>query len=411
MGIIDTRDDLKPIFQAKPDMRFGTTFLSNKYRDYAVNGESIMDKATGEIFTKRPTDGRVVSFFQNQKFIDDMMLELRVLLTTHPELQHPDSRDFGAFFLSTDFDVMSIHNEKDIDIQENDIVIDNEAENPFNRLKFNISNKSNGFTINITTRNSDKVIVEYATGLYNKFFYNYRGTADQFHEEARKFTENEKWMDSNATLTYEVVIKYRDVAEFTTYEFTDYVRVNEQSCVLFPPTLSTQELATAEAVNVRIKSIKFEKLHKLIECQEYIHDFDPGYTKLLHMDGHIYVRYITVGTFINSANEIVLLGNEFLVALADMPYVYRCMNKLSSLMTQNSHILSTTRPDDDIWKPNALWAERLRDVYKNGYTIDFETETDIHQLALYLANNDDTEYVDMSETAGDDDILLIRSDE
>lgn len=411
MGIIDTRDDLKPIFQAKPDMRFATSFISNKYRDYAVNGESIMDKATGEIFTKRPTDGRVVSFFQNQKFIDDMMLDLRVLLTTHPEFQHPGSTDFGTFFLSTDYDVMSIHNEKDVDIQENDITIDNTAENPFNRLEFNISNKSNGFTINLTTRNADKVIVEYATGLYNKFFYNYRGTADQFYEEKRKFEENEKWLDCNATLSYDVVIKYRNIGELATYEFTDYIRVNEKSCVTFPPTLGIQELATAEKVTVKIKSIKFEKLHKLLECQDYIPEFDPGYNKLLHMDTHIYLRYITIGTFVNSASDITLLGNEFLVALADMPYVYRCMNKLASLMSESSNILSTTRPGDDIWRPNTLWAERLRDVYKNGYSINFDTETDIHQLALYLANNDDTEYVDMSETAGDNDILMIRSDE
>ena len=48
--------DLKPTMVAKPDMRFATTFISNKYRQYAVNGESLMDKATGEIFTKRLED-------------------------------------------------------------------------------------------------------------------------------------------------------------------------------------------------------------------------------------------------------------------------------------------------------------------------------------------------------------------
>jgi len=66
MSEIISSNDLKPIYQAKPDMRFATTFISNKYRDFAVKGEVLMDKATGEIFTKRPEDGRVVSFFQNK---------------------------------------------------------------------------------------------------------------------------------------------------------------------------------------------------------------------------------------------------------------------------------------------------------------------------------------------------------
>ena len=67
--ITTTADSYKPTNVEQPDMRFATTFLSNKYRDYAVKGESLMDKATGEIFTKRPLDGRVVSFFQNKKYI------------------------------------------------------------------------------------------------------------------------------------------------------------------------------------------------------------------------------------------------------------------------------------------------------------------------------------------------------
>ena len=76
-GVQDTRSALRPIFVSKPDMRFATSFLSIENRDFAVHGESIMDKATGEIFTKRKTDGRVVSFFQNKKYLHDMMMEMR----------------------------------------------------------------------------------------------------------------------------------------------------------------------------------------------------------------------------------------------------------------------------------------------------------------------------------------------
>ena len=407
---IYSRADLRPVFEAKPDMRFATTFLSNKYRDYAVNGESIMDKATGEIFTKRKEDGRVVSFFQNQKYLDALMLDLRILLTTHPEMRHPTDRT--SFFLSTDYDVMTIHDNHDVNIVENNISIDNNAENPFNKLRFRVSNKSNGFFINLTTRSSDTVAIEYATGKYNSWLRNFVGTGDQFIEESLKFQQIEKWEDSNAILTYELVIKYRNSGELNTYEFTDYIRVNELSCVTFPPTINTNTLENAEVVLVKIKSIDFHKLHFLLDYKEYVPDFIQEFNKVIYFDNNIYLRYVTFGSFIDSVSSIDLLGNEFLVALADMPYVYKYMNKLKSLMADSSVLVSSTRPTEDVWSPNMMWAERLREVYKGGYEINFDTETDIHQLALYLAANDDTDYVSISLSADDgNDIYAERSDE
>ena len=41
----------------QPNLRFGTSFLdSSKYRDRAVNGETLMDKRTGEVVFKRKED-------------------------------------------------------------------------------------------------------------------------------------------------------------------------------------------------------------------------------------------------------------------------------------------------------------------------------------------------------------------
>ena len=46
--IVNT-SDLHPTYVAQPDMRFATGFLSHEYRDYAVNGESMVDKSSGEL--------------------------------------------------------------------------------------------------------------------------------------------------------------------------------------------------------------------------------------------------------------------------------------------------------------------------------------------------------------------------
>ena len=46
----------KPTIISEPDTRFAASMLSTKYRIHAVPGEVLMDKTSGEIFIKRPSD-------------------------------------------------------------------------------------------------------------------------------------------------------------------------------------------------------------------------------------------------------------------------------------------------------------------------------------------------------------------
>ena len=74
-------DGSLPTIITKPNQRYAATFLSTKYRKYAANGEVLKDNTSGEIYLKRKDDGKVVSFFQNKKYMHDLTLELRVLLS------------------------------------------------------------------------------------------------------------------------------------------------------------------------------------------------------------------------------------------------------------------------------------------------------------------------------------------
>ena len=112
--------DVKPTVIVEPDMRFATTFLSTKFRDYAVPGEALMDKTSGELFMKRPSDGKVISFHQNKKMIHDMILELRVLLVNNPGFRYPNSNN-ESFFVSTNYDVIAMNNEHLIDLTKENI--------------------------------------------------------------------------------------------------------------------------------------------------------------------------------------------------------------------------------------------------------------------------------------------------
>ena len=393
--VTTTADAYKPTNIEKPDMRFGTTFLSNKYRDYAVNGESIMDKATGEIFTKRPLDGRVVSFFQNKKYMHDLMLELRVLLNNNGSFRYPEEDEGDAYYISTDYDIMSLFYERDIDILTSDLMIPNSNTTETSKLNFNVSKKSNGFFCRLTSRDSDKAVIEFLTNQYNSIISNYEGTDEKFLQEKEKFNTIEKWADSNATITYEVKVK--DAQEVYSYTLTDYVRINEESCVLYPETIGNASLIDSDKVTVTIKSITFDKIHFMNKYRaSFSSEVITGMNKLMYPDKSIFIRYCNICSFIDKSTDIELHGNEFIIALMDVPYVRRYMMKMSKLNSDANIVLSPTRPETDIWLTNGVWAEQVRIARQGGEEIYLDCEVNIQKLENYLATNDSTEYVTMS---------------
>ena len=403
---IVTQKDLRPspTYQVNPDMRFATTFISNKYRDYAVKGETLMDKATGEIFTKRPEDGRVVSFFQNKKYISELMLDLRVMLTNNVSFTYPNVEDLNACYLSTDYDMMSLYENRDLNIIETDQIIPN-TEEDVTKLKFNLSRKSNGFFCRMTSRDSDKAVIEWLTNQYNAICKNYTGTDSDFLAEKEKFSSIENWEDSNATLNYDLSITTN--GNTITHSLQEHIRINEDSCVLFPQSLTRSVLESASVITVTIKSIIYDKIHFMFNHKDDLgNSFADGLSKFIYPDNSIFIRYCNICSFVDDSTDIYLLGNEFIIALMDISYVRRYMLKMGSLITESTFLVSPTRPGDESWMVNGIWAEQVRNVYKGGYEINLDSETDIHQLEMYLASNDDTDYLNFSVTQNDKDIFV-----
>ena len=165
MPTIVVSSTTRPTHYTTPDMRFGTTFLSTEYRDYAVEGEVLIDKISGEIFMKRPSDGRIISFHQNKKYMHDLVLELRVLLTNNESFLYPVNNK-SAYYVNTDYDLVAINDEAILNILENDTTISNTSTNPLYTLKFKVSKDCNGFFCRPTSRDCDKAIIEFMTNRF-----------------------------------------------------------------------------------------------------------------------------------------------------------------------------------------------------------------------------------------------------
>ena len=404
-SISDTSSSLKPIYEAKPDMRYATTFLSNKFRDYAVKGESLQDKITGEIFTKRKEDGRVVSFFHNKKYLQDTMFELRILLVNNPSFRRPASDDVNAQYLAIDYDAMSLFDDKEVDIKGRTVEINNTSDKSVHHIEFKLSKNTNGFFVTAQTRDDDKTIIEWLSTHYNALLANYNGDSPDLIAEHNRFVNNERWITNNSIINY--TIEITTGINITTYTFEDFIRMNETSCVLFPSNFDFSLFDDADEVKIYINSIDMHKANFVLNnLGIFPASVTSGISKFIAVDNKIQLRYIGVARFIDNVSDIELLGNEFICTMLDMTYIANYLSRVAKLVNESTLIFSPTRPADDIWPINTLWAEQVRDVFKGGYEVDMNSEINLKLLEAFLADNDDTDYVSLTEDDIPQDILV-----
>lgn len=376
--------DLKPTMVAKPDMRFATTFISNKYRQYAVNGESLMDKATGEIFTKRLEDGRVVSFFQNKKYMYDIMMELRILTSSYPNYVFPTANDSETFYINTDYDVMSFNNDNEVDINNSQGSYGGEGKT----FTFNVSKKSNGFFFKPTTRDTDKQVLDFIVATYNNLV-NYSGSNQELLTAKSKLLNDPAWVEAMGVIDYTITVTMNDNTVNTINE-KGYFRYNSSSCILFPAKLTQTDRENAKSITVTFNRLCDTKFGVLMKNASEIPSFNENLSKFKYCDGKILLQYLNIAQFVDSVSDITYIGKEFTIAMMDSPSIHKYMAKMSNLMHAPSLIVSPSRPDDTIWLPNAIWGETVRVITADGEkyeSYEDDTEVDFYNLEQYLAKN------------------------
>ena len=82
------------------------------------------------------------------------------------------------------------------------------------------------------------------------------------------------------------------------------------------------------------------------------------------------------------------------------------MMKMSKLQGESTFIVTPGRPTDDVWVTNGIWAEQVREVFKGGYTVNKECEVNLKKLEKYIADNDNTSYVNFNTSNVATDIYI-----
>ena len=345
---------VRPTTIMNSNSRFGTTFLSKKYRDRAVPGEAIMDKTSGELFIKRVSDGKVVSFSQNKKTLNDLALDLHLSLLYNKDFVYP-SKNVNAFYISSNYDLIAINNESLYNLMTDNVSISG-APNDINKLTFTVSGGSNGFFCRNATRDIDKPFIEFLTNQYNTILKNYTGTDTLYLNEYEKFQTNENWENSNAVLTYDIIATKGSI-DYVYADNKAYIMLNDDSPVLFPNQI-VNDLGTFEYATVTIKSIEYDKLHFMINNKaKFGSIFTDAYNKIIPNDGTIEVAEFNISYFIDNANDIKLLGNEDIIGFLDIPHLNMYIKKMTGLIGSSESTIEISRNQPSkacIWfKPNS----------------------------------------------------------
>lgn len=353
MAISDS--SVKPTTIVNADSRFGTTFLSTKYRDHAVAGEVLMDKTTGEIFIKRASDGKIVSFYQNKKMLNELALDLRILLLDNPEFTYPKQNN-SAFFVSTNHDLVAMNNETLFNIIDGKnffMYIDGR------NIKFAISKECCGFFCRNTTRDIDKPFIEFLSNHYNQVLKDYKGDDPDLQNESNKLATNPKWEICNTTITYNISIITNTDTDVKFEDITDYICLNEDTCIIFPQNIRDKinemnESNSISFIAVEITSIRYDKINFMIEYKRVFDnldvEFNDNYTRLCPDDNRLEIMDINIGNFIDNIDMLGITNVpeiQTIIALLDLAHFKRYNDKLKKLITTDSElVISDYQPDN-----------------------------------------------------------------
>lgn len=360
-----------------PDVRFGTSFLDEKYRDKAVKGEILSDKIDAELFLKRPADGKLISFMRRNTYIYETINELNVEIQNHPNFLYPDEE---AIFLSMYFDMFGILG-SDKNIFLTDLMFTNRLDES-KKVEFKVSNNSNGFFIKPKTRDNDRKSTSFLNLEFNRFEENHMITRPYEYQGMTY------WENGDTILGYTVTTtgilpdgSYTEVKS----SGVSSIRTNENTLVEFPKNYN-YGLKEITSISVYIDYLKFPKLQMMYEIYmanppEYTYPFN----EIIEVDYAANIKTLEIWSFVNQKEDVPAKNtNMFLNQILSIDYLIEIMQKVKKVGDGNGVIPSVTRPSAINWSTNNAWAELIRSVSSGNTTINNNTEVTIEDLEKYL---------------------------
>ena len=375
--------------QIKPNARFGTTFLDKKYKKYSVKDEAMVDKVTGEILFRRPTDGKIISFVQNNKYLHDIMIELRMLQENNLSFKFPTKED--SWFSSSDYNTFDIMGKQISALSGNSYTFDKSMSQMKDKFEFHISNSSNGFFIRPISRDTDRNLIAYLTRLYDATYERYIGDETEALIEKEKF-KDPTWKYSNCSIQYDVTVTGIDTSDTNktqTYSAINNITIDESNYVELPVDSFSFTFKEIKSIVVDITNVSFYKISFINKKINNTPDFDKTvYDNIKTPDNNVYIENVCVMAYEDDIIYVPMSENIVNVVLTDGFFTANYIGKVDKISSTGGFIVSAERPPYSKWTINNVWAESYRICRGNGEFERTDSETDWDDLEDYIHSSE-----------------------
>lgn len=390
------------------DCRYGSTFLDLDAVEQSVRGEVLTDRDTGELYSRRYSDGKIISFAQKSMTIYEAIKEFNIQYQAAEGFKFPT--DPGAFMVGLRFSVDEFTpraNKKDI-LKENI---------PFNvssgdkSFRFETSCKTNGVFIKPVIRFGDRNACAFLAG---KFF------TDEVVDFGSNAKDMEQWMDLSPL--------YPDVYDYTLWKkkaswvysaaMVDYtvkttgesesqrslvtntsnsvpIRLSEYSFLPMPEGYD-EGMKVVSNVEVSINKLYFPKLQyeRYVETQVGApNNITEVLGRLIEPDIRAVLNSVDMFYFIDAEAQIPMSQNFSINHLVNIEMLLQAVDDLSNSTGTRAVQAEVERPI--AWQVDTLWCEIERILTGAGTMQPTASKTRPHEVekALYSTSDAWLEFV------------------
>lgn len=347
-------DNTQSISSIQPNLRFGTSFLDTKYRDRAADGESLMDKRTGEVVLKRKEDGSFLYFNREAPKIDDFIMQVASLIKSNVEFTYPSSNNrtdiSNIQFMTTLTDLQDFGKSpiNGAGWYDGTSYVNNSDDNEDEKMSMTMAKEMNGFFLKVMSRPRDSAIIEFLGSIYNKI-------------------KPDDKIDGEVEVIYTATAYNSNKTNIGSITRKVYIPVNQTVLVPFFDSFKTSDKSF---ITLRINSLRLPKIKDALDhamgmygnILESVKDMSDESISLTHMYISSFVELNTDTVFADSVNSR-------LISSISLSSFENAMNQVSNISSAGGIHVSPDIPDDLTLSRIEVWAERFREVHNKGETV------------------------------------------
>lgn len=388
------------------DVRYGASFLSIDRNKQSQPGEIMSDKTTGEVYIKRPQDGKIISFRHKSHTLYEAIQEFNIQFQSSIGFAYPD--DPGSYLLGSKFTIDEFLEAED----KKDILMDNHEL----KYTFDISNKTNGIYIKPITRFGDKNICGYLAGQFSEHEYiNFTTVPRTFeewldlsnlYESSYLYTEwkhLENWEGCNGLADISIKVTGADEDGLIIereVSFTTCINLNEYTYVRFPDEYK-EDIVDIYSINVTIDKLYDPKLQYeryLASSTLTTSGIDSVVDRLMDVDNVVNLQSLDIFYFISGASQLPTNENVSITQCVDVDYLEKALVYLST--SSGARAIQSSETEPEAFPVDTLWAEEIRDIQGTDVTETQAIDTfyDLEK-GLYHDTSDTVEFTDETNNA------------